>query len=472
MAGASIGSASCRPSATAESQADGRGASPARDASSMRTVRLASDAGRARTPTPDRSTPAGWGHLVLLETVGQGAFGTVYRAWDAQLDREVALKVLLQVPLAVAARGSAPPCPRPPPERRRRLRRRAGRTSRSASGWSSSKARRWPRSFGERGPMSAREVAGIGIDLCRALSALHRSGLLHGDIKAQNVMREVGGRIVLMDFSGVQAPTRTRLASSPARRRTSRPSCSRGAAPPLRRDIYSLGDAAVLPAVGPLPGRGRGRRGDPAPARAAANASACGTSGPELPGAAGADRRACHGRRSGRAVSHRRRARARTRRHLRRTRRTDCRAAPSAGRRSRRARWWVCRDRGRVALAGSSPTWRCVPPGRAVPGPARSPVDRTAATIPAPGRVCLPTAADRVRDDHRGPEGSVAASARFAARPGDSRPPRRRRRRSGRPIRADIGFFGDGKLKTVDIATEHDRNDCRCAGAARRSLEC
>ena len=53
--------------------------------------------------------------------------------------------------------------------------------------------------------MSAREVIGIGLDLCRALSALHAAGLLHRDIKAQNVMREVGGRIVLMDFSGVQA---------------------------------------------------------------------------------------------------------------------------------------------------------------------------------------------------------------------------------------------------------------------------
>src|SRR3954469_14743665 len=49
--------------------------------------------------SPGTAAPAAWGHLVLLESVGEGAFGTVYRAWDGQLDREVALKVLLQVPL-------------------------------------------------------------------------------------------------------------------------------------------------------------------------------------------------------------------------------------------------------------------------------------------------------------------------------------------------------------------------------------
>ena len=55
------------------------------------------------------------------------------------------------------------------------------------------------------GPLSAREAIGVGVDLCRALAALHAAGLLHRDIKAQNVMREVGGRIVLMDFSGAQS---------------------------------------------------------------------------------------------------------------------------------------------------------------------------------------------------------------------------------------------------------------------------
>src|SRR5690242_1733000 len=35
-----------------------------------------------------------WGELLLLERVGAGASGEVYRAWDPTLQREVALKLL------------------------------------------------------------------------------------------------------------------------------------------------------------------------------------------------------------------------------------------------------------------------------------------------------------------------------------------------------------------------------------------
>ena len=51
----------------------------------------------ARPERPDASKAERWGPLLLLERVGGGAFGEVYRAWDPALDHEVALK-LLRVP--------------------------------------------------------------------------------------------------------------------------------------------------------------------------------------------------------------------------------------------------------------------------------------------------------------------------------------------------------------------------------------
>ena len=66
-------------------------------------------------------------------------------------------------------------------------------TAGSASGWNSSGARRSNICCERTAPFSAREAAFIGQDLCRALAAVHAAGLVHRDVKAQNVMREEGG---------------------------------------------------------------------------------------------------------------------------------------------------------------------------------------------------------------------------------------------------------------------------------------
>jgi Tol biopolymer transport system component len=189
------------------SQAQSQTTNPEVDAIVRGLRRLAGvvDAHRSITEQVPREAPAVhakvWRHLALLEVAGSGGFGTVYRAWDAQLEREVALKLL-----------SASPDRSPLVEAQHLARIRhpnvvtvygAEQIDRQVGIWMEFiEGETLAAAVAERGPMSAREVAGIGIDLCRALSALHAAGLLHRDVKAQNVMREVGGRIVLMDFSG------------------------------------------------------------------------------------------------------------------------------------------------------------------------------------------------------------------------------------------------------------------------------
>ena len=71
--------------------------------------------------------------------------------------------------------------------------------------------------LGERGPFPGDEVVQIGIALCEALGAVHDASLLHRDVKAQNVMRDAGHRLVLGDFGTGQAlPDGIASAEAPA----------------------------------------------------------------------------------------------------------------------------------------------------------------------------------------------------------------------------------------------------------------
>ena len=141
---------------------------------------------------------------MLLEELGRGGFGIVYRAWDAALKRDVALKIIDARRLphatedAVLREGQMMARVRHPNVVTVFSAQRIGDEIGLAMDYI--KGRTLSALVAEDGPLSAHEAALIGISLCDALSAVHRLDLVHRDLKASNVMRESGGRIVLMDF--------------------------------------------------------------------------------------------------------------------------------------------------------------------------------------------------------------------------------------------------------------------------------
>ena len=94
-----------------------------------------------------------------------------------------------------------------------------------------------------QGPFAAEEAAVVGRELCRAVSAVHDAGLVHGDIKAQNVMREGSGRVVLMDFGSSQSRDEMRTLGEQLTGTLHylAPEVLNGGAPSVAADIYSLG---------------------------------------------------------------------------------------------------------------------------------------------------------------------------------------------------------------------------------------
>ncbi|MCD4699787.1 MAG: serine/threonine protein kinase, partial [Phycisphaerae bacterium] len=177
----------------------------------IRDEALASEGAESDDPLEGGS----WCHLKQLRLIGKGMHARIYRAVDPRLDREVALKVYRhegdgfgQGSLAVGSRQSNDAV-----IREARLMARVKHPNvvtvfgaeKDADGrvgiWMDYlQGKTLSEVIREQSTLSARETELIGLDLCRALAAVHTAGIVHQDIKAQNVMREQGGRIVLMDF--------------------------------------------------------------------------------------------------------------------------------------------------------------------------------------------------------------------------------------------------------------------------------
>jgi TolB-like protein/predicted Ser/Thr protein kinase len=224
------------------------------------------DAGRHLSSGRDQTTaPEHWGHLRLLDRIGRGAFGDVYRAWDTRLDREVALKLLPVSATNGDSHGRAIVDEGRLLARVRhpnvvtiydadRIDNRVGLWMEFVKGRTLQQALEHGRAF------SAAEVVEIGIELCHAVAAVHGAGLLHRDIKPHNVMLADDGRVVLMDFGTGRElgdTTPAGLAGTPL---YLAPELLSHQEPTVRSDIYSLGVLLYHLLTGSYPVKGQSLR--------------------------------------------------------------------------------------------------------------------------------------------------------------------------------------------------------------------
>jgi serine/threonine protein kinase len=222
--------------ALAQAARQATGASAARHAD-----RPAAAAGRGHAFVPGDV----WGRFTVLEAIGAGSFAEVYRVVDPRVGVELALKVPIGAPRRSAAELLREA------DALGRVRHPNVVATYGLERWGGQMAlvmelvRGTPldRLLAKRERLTAGEVAGIGMGVCRAISAVHGRRLLHRDIKAQNIVVEEGGRIVLVDFGlsrlAWRAPAMTgRLSGTPL---YMAPEVLDGARPTRASDLYSLG---------------------------------------------------------------------------------------------------------------------------------------------------------------------------------------------------------------------------------------
>jgi eukaryotic-like serine/threonine-protein kinase len=193
------------------------------------------------------------GRYRLLEQVGSGAMGVVWKAEDKRLGRTVAIKRLL-VRYALSDTNAE------------ENRRRAMREARIAARLQHRNAiamfdvaehdgdpclvmeflpsRSLSAVLAERGTLPPLEVAEIGAQVASALAAAHAVGIVHRDIKPGNILLADNGTVKITDFGISKAldegtvTTQTGIAGTPA---YLAPEIARGEDPTRASDVFSLG---------------------------------------------------------------------------------------------------------------------------------------------------------------------------------------------------------------------------------------
>ncbi len=221
------------------------------------------------------SAPPCFTGFTAIGEVGRGSFGTVYRARDEKLGREVAIKIISGERAGTSAVGDETHA-----RERFLAEARALASVRHPNVLNVYAVLEERGHFalvtelivGEplsevlegKGPLSAEEAAHVGVEVCRALAAVHAAGIVHRDVKTQNVLREKGGRIVLLDFGlgsyfaeGREPEAAGALAGSPL---FIAPETLRGQKPGRGVDLYALGMMLYNLSTGKFPVMARSLR--------------------------------------------------------------------------------------------------------------------------------------------------------------------------------------------------------------------
>jgi len=148
------------------------------------------------------------GHYRIIEQIGAGGMGVVYRAHDEQLERDVAIKVL---PVGTLPDEAA----------RKRFRKEALALAKlnhpniaTIFEFGSQNSTDYlvteyisGQTLDEKlaaGALSEKEVVGLGIQLAQGLSAAHEHGIVHRDLKPANLRLTSDGRLKILDFGLAQ----------------------------------------------------------------------------------------------------------------------------------------------------------------------------------------------------------------------------------------------------------------------------
>jgi len=184
------------------------------------------------------------GRYEIIDLIGVGGMGEVYRARDRELDDVIALKLIRS---DLFAQPEAHDRFRNEVKLARRVtHRNVARAFELVTTAEStfytmeliegvSLARR----IRVRGRLAIPDALAIVVEVCDALAAAHAVGVIHRDVKPENILLGDDGRVVLTDF-GIAAAAHgsAELAGTP---RYMAPEQARGVEPTVAADIYSLG---------------------------------------------------------------------------------------------------------------------------------------------------------------------------------------------------------------------------------------